>query len=412
MEVSLSHGSTLLPPRLGRFLAKGGALLVCLGAFSALPAQGPRPFFDTFNYNYPTPASKYWHPGNPSTLCCPSPNGIWEKRGMDWNVYIAPQNVKTTNGKLDIKVSAYLGPPPDKTYGGQVETQFTNAYGSYMARLKVAGPTGNPSQGVTNAFFYWSKQAEIDMEFRSRWQGAFGPNTGLLDIVMHKNLPGGGRRSYQAPVVLPFDPSKGFHTYRFDWYPDRVEFFVDSKLVKTVTNAVLPTPSMPGKLYFNAWTGNPLWSGLPPNKNTHFYVDWVNYTPVYFKTNRTAIHLATGGQANFFLDALPARANRAYVVLTTLLQTNLGQPLGGYLHLPLDLHWSTFVFLSMANTTTFPGFIGTFNAAGQGTAGLNVPTGLSPALAGLKLHFAYLGINAALSGFTVASNPIVITLVP
>ncbi len=412
MEVLPAKRFPSLSTRAGTLLARGCAAVICLGAFSLLPAQAPRPFFDTFNYTYDTPLSKYWHPGNPPGLCCPSPNGIWQKRGGEWNVYLAPQNVKTTNGKLDVKVSAYVGPPPPKAYGGQVETQFKNAYGSYMARLKVAGPTGNPSQGVTNAFFYWSPQAEIDLEFRSRWQGAFGPNTGLLDIVMHKNLSGGGRKSYQAPVILNFDPSKGFHTYRFDWHNDRVEFFVDSKLVQVVTNAVLPTPSMPGKLYFNSWTGNPLWSGEPPNIDTHFYVDWVNYTPVFFKTDKTALRVSTGGQANFYLDAGPARANRVYVILTSLQPTNIGTPLGGYLTLPLDLNWASFVLLSSANTTTFPGFIGTFNAQGRGTAGLNLPSGLSPTLAGLHLHFAYLGINAALNGFTVASNPVVIRLVP
>jgi len=411
MEALSWHGS-FSSPRGRRILPFLGAAVICLAAYAPLAAQAPRPFFDSFLYSYSTPPSKYWNPGDPPGLCCPSPNGIWMKRGGDWNCYLAPQMVWTTGGKLDIRVKAYAGPPPPKAYGGQVETQFKNAFGSYMACFKVAGFTGNPSQGVCNAFFYWSKQAEIDMEFRSRWQGAFGPGTGLLDIVMHTNLSGGGRKSYQYPVILNFDPSKAFHTYRFDWYTNKVEFYVDSKLMLTVPNAVVPTPDMPGKLYFNAWTGKTDWSGNPPNKNTDFLIQWVNYTPVYFKTDKTKLRISTGGQANFFLDALPARANRAYVILTTLKETNLGQPLGGNLHLPLDLDWSTFVFLPLANTSTFPGFIGTFDAQGKATAAMNLPTGLGPSAVGLKLHFAYLGINASLNGFTVASNPITITLVP
>ena len=229
---------------------------------------------------------------------------------------------------------------------------------------------------------------------------------------MHKNLPGGGRKSFQVPVILNFDPSKGYHTYRFDWYSNRDEFFVDSRHEQTVTNAVLPTPTMPGKLFFNAWTGMSNWGGNPPNKNTDFLIKWVNYTPVYFKTSQTRIRVSTGGQANLFLEAGPSHTGRAYAILTTLQATNLGTPLGGNLTLPLDLNWSTFVFLPLANTTTFPGFIGTFNGQGKATAGVNIPTGLGPTAVGLKLHFAYLAINAALNGFTAASNPIVITLVP
>jgi beta-glucanase (GH16 family) len=46
-----------------------------------------------------------------------------------------------------------------------------------------------------------------------------------------------------ATSTMPFDPSEAFHEYRFDWYTNRVDYYVDGKQYATLTNQVPDRPS-------------------------------------------------------------------------------------------------------------------------------------------------------------------------
>ena len=80
-------------------------------------------------------------------------------------------------------------------------------------------------------------------------------------------------------TTLPFDPSAGFHEYRFDWYDGRVEYYIDGQLDATLTKDVPDTPS---RLLLNHWSGNiPTWGGEAPATDAQMQVDWVYYSPDY-----------------------------------------------------------------------------------------------------------------------------------
>jgi endo-1,3-1,4-beta-glycanase ExoK len=72
---------------------------------------------------------------------------------------------------------------------------------------------------------------------------------------------------------LTFDPSADFHTYRFDYDPGVVRFYVDGALQKTWTDGA-PDASM--KLFLNTWFPNWL-EGPAPLTSRVTRVDWISY---------------------------------------------------------------------------------------------------------------------------------------
>jgi hypothetical protein len=80
-------------------------------------------------------------------------------------------------------------------------------------------------------------------------------------------------------LPLGFDPSAGFHEYRFDWLPDRVVFYIDSSPVSTMVYSV---PHDNGRLFLNHWSnGSPAWSGGPPRQDATMSV---LYVKAYFNS--------------------------------------------------------------------------------------------------------------------------------
>lgn len=72
---------------------------------------------------------------------------------------------------------------------------------------------------------------------------------------------------------LPYDPSDGFHEYRFDWSPDSVSFFADGTLLKIMDKAI---PSSSGHIVLSHWsTGNPEWSAGPPTEDAILTVEYM-----------------------------------------------------------------------------------------------------------------------------------------
>ena len=79
---------------------------------------------------------------------------------------------------------------------------------------------------------------------------------------------------------LPFDPSDGFHEYRFDWSDSQVEFYVDGAWTWAMTHSV---PTSPGHLFLNHWSnGDASWSGGPPPQDALFTV---SYVKAYFNSS-------------------------------------------------------------------------------------------------------------------------------
>lgn len=126
------------------------------------------------------------------------------------------------------------------------------------------------------------------MEFLSSQLSAPKNSTSLMNLVVQ--TPKSAAHGYNAANTadfkvypLDFSPAADYHEYRFDWLPDRIEFYLDGVYIWTMTEGV---PDQPGRLFINHWSnGDKLWSGGPPKQDA---VMTVSYVKAYFNsTNAT-----------------------------------------------------------------------------------------------------------------------------
>lgn len=168
--------------------------------------------------------------------------------------YLDPNNVMVDGDNLAIKM------PARTLNGGEVSTNDLYGYGSYSARMKLPyAPTS-----ITGFFLYKSPdyQSEIDVEI-------YNDSSRQIMFTTYAN----GSRTHTQTMQLPFDPTRGFHEYRFDYAPDSINFYVDGQLMKT-WNDGLPQTSM--HLMINSWF--PTWlGGKKPHRDAYLYVDSISY---------------------------------------------------------------------------------------------------------------------------------------
>jgi beta-glucanase (GH16 family) len=165
-----------------------------------------------------------------------------------------PDNVSVLNGYLRERIPALT------TDGAEIESMDYYKYGTYRARIRTA----DAPSSITGFYLYRSPDfyAEIDIEI-------YNDGTGSVDFVTYAN----GRKTHFRTRQLTFDPSASFHTYRIDYEPNVVQFYVDGDLQQTWRNDV-PDASM--KLLVNTWF--PSWlEGLAPLTNSFTRVDWISY---------------------------------------------------------------------------------------------------------------------------------------
>lgn len=82
-------------------------------------------------------------------------------------------------------------------------------------------------------------------------------------------------KQWNSVYSLPQD----YHEYRFDWLPDRVQFYLDGMLTFILTDDI---PDSPGHLLLSHWSnGNMGWSMGPPEEDA---VMAVSYIKAYFNT--------------------------------------------------------------------------------------------------------------------------------
>jgi endo-1,3-1,4-beta-glycanase ExoK len=163
-----------------------------------------------------------------------------------------PDNVSVSDGKLRLKI------PAETVDGAEIESKEAYGYGTFVARMRT--PVAPSS--ITAFFLYRSPdfEAELDIEIY---------NNGNVDYVTYA----GGERTHVASEKLPFDPRKRFHTYRLDYYPRVVRFYVDGALVQRYTTGL---PEGPMKLLVNTWF--PEWlPGIAPPTDRRAVVDWIRY---------------------------------------------------------------------------------------------------------------------------------------
>ncbi|KAL8999358.1 MAG: hypothetical protein Q9169_001784 [Polycauliona sp. 2 TL-2023] len=154
-------------------------------------------------------------------------------------------------------------------------------YGSFRAAIKLTG-----QKGTCGAFFWYLNDShEIDMEFLS---SQFNETSQPVNLVLQseESMDAGfdaeNTNAFELHQ-LPFNPSEGFNEYRFDWFEDRVDFFANGVLLKSMTGDGVPKD--PGHLMLSQWSnGDPKWSGGPPTEDA---VMTVSYVKGYFNSSDT-----------------------------------------------------------------------------------------------------------------------------
>ncbi|KAM0722164.1 hypothetical protein Q7P37_001605 [Cladosporium fusiforme] len=146
-------------------------------------------------------------------------------------------------------------------------------YGSFRAAIKFSA-----MNGTCGAFFWYHNDSqEIDVEFLSN-------KTSSVEFVVHTDEPsdynfgpGSKKSDGSSRFTSIMDFTEDYHEYRFDWLPDRVDYYVDGMLSWTARDRV---PHSRGILMLSHWSnGNPGWSGGPPMQDA---VITVGYIKAYF----------------------------------------------------------------------------------------------------------------------------------
>jgi beta-glucanase (GH16 family) len=166
----------------------------------------------------------------------------------------APENVIIDNERLGLQIPALT------TNGAEIESVDYYGHGTYKARIMTA----DAPSSITGFFLYRSPDyyAEIDIE-------VYNDGTGKVDFVTYAD----GQRTNYVGKDFRFDPSGGFHTYRLDYLPGAVKFYINGDL-KQVWRDGLPQGSM--KLLVNTWF--PSWlEGIPPLTTRTTRVEFISY---------------------------------------------------------------------------------------------------------------------------------------
>ena len=146
---------------------------------------------------------------------------------------------------------------------------------AFEGRFKFSGDgTGNQAAlsqgGMILGFFSYEKNAppndfhtEIDFEvFTSNLKNP-GLNqistnvfNGSRTLTIHDPVHDRDVKIAYDPLSFPNTPlpNAEYHTYRFEWFPNWINFYIDGVLLRTVTNPEsLPDPSKDQRLHLNLW---------------------------------------------------------------------------------------------------------------------------------------------------------------
>ena len=192
----------------------------------------------------------------------------WTKRSNTWNSSYAytifePSNVWYEDGKLVLR--SYV----DNHTGAEYKSNGIYSYGKYRASIKLS-----QTPGTYEAFYsyQWPTSTkvhnEIDIEFI---KGTDGTTTAMLSTWVNYQYD-------RKTIKLTFDPSAGYHTYGYNWYPDRVEFFIDD-MSKPVWTSYGHIPNETMYVYFQNWVVRDVPASHGDGINTE-YVDWVTVEPL------------------------------------------------------------------------------------------------------------------------------------
>ncbi len=162
------------------------------------------------------------------------------------------QNGWTSNNTIfmdngDVALALTHEKMAQKPYSGaEYQKKGWSQYGRYETIM-----TSAPGSGIVTGFFthtndyFKDPHDEIDIEF-------LGKDTQTVQFNIYRN----GQEMGGHHIDLPYDASKEFHLYAFEWTPTEIRWFIDDKLMYTATDRDFDIPDAPQRLMVQIWTGN------------------------------------------------------------------------------------------------------------------------------------------------------------
>eukprot|EP00928_Gymnodinium_smaydae_P007886 TRINITY_DN12820_c0_g2_i2.p1 TRINITY_DN12820_c0_g2~~TRINITY_DN12820_c0_g2_i2.p1 ORF type:complete len:186 (-),score=35.36 TRINITY_DN12820_c0_g2_i2:142-699(-) len=124
-------------------------------------------------------------------------------------------------------------------------------------------------------FKHWS---EIDIEVTGD-----APNTVTANVLKADGTSSWTPGIQDSKRMFPknFNARELFHTYAFEWLPDKITWFIDGKIVRVHRGGRVPVPSLSTKIMMNLWVFNGGGFGGRNVGNNHYPMhneyDWFRF---------------------------------------------------------------------------------------------------------------------------------------
>lgn len=162
--------------------------------------------------------------------------------GSMFNVTWRAENCTFEDGRMTLTIDKDSKGGTVPYSGGEYRSKDFYGYGRYEVRMKAI-----KNDGVVSSFFTYTGPSdnnpwdEIDIEI-------LGKDTTKVQFNYFTN----GKGNHEYMYNLGFDASEDFHSYAFEWYEDKIVWYVDGVEAHTATENIPVTPS---KIMMNAWCG-------------------------------------------------------------------------------------------------------------------------------------------------------------
>jgi len=185
-----------------------------------------------------------------------------------------PKNIDLATGMLRLTLTQKVSDGLATSEGGEIRSKQLFDYGSYVWVARAASTSDTPNgvgssvSGTVTDFFNFINNSETEIDFEYQGQSA-----STLEMTNFSTVS--NSQSTATPVS---GAESSFHEYRYVWRADRIEFYVDGKLVSTHTEHI---PSSPAAVLINLWgTNSSSFGGLATDAVTRYlYVSSFSYTP-------------------------------------------------------------------------------------------------------------------------------------
>ena len=170
--------------------------------------------------------------------------------------------------------------------GGELITRQTFEFGAFEARILAAR-----GSGMITPFFLWKNNSEVrGVPWQEQDFEIFGANGAYQTQIM---TPGDGEAHRTEHVIyhsLPTPAWERYYTYRIEWTPQYIAFYLDGELVRKETDVqeyaqhLNPNLAEPAQLRVSLWAGDNPWSSAfdASAVPAATFVNWIqvySYTP-------------------------------------------------------------------------------------------------------------------------------------